>query len=285
MSERTVTLVGNNGQREVLACPGGPFYLGTDAGLWGQSPTIVNSAPLGALPGEVVSSVRTAKRSLVLPISIVESTNSGLDARVEQLTEMVRANGGDVHIEVATAGTRNTNRTIFARYISGFEGLRVRHSMRDRLAVDIRFDAHDPYWSDTINTFVGYGSTKIPNAIGGGMHLRVHTIASTAEVWPIWTVTGITENIMAANLVTGQAWRFTEKLESAADVLEIRTDPRGETGAFLNGGPRIWEFDAETELWPLVPGQNIVMFSGLNSASDSSIGSFTVQWQAQFENC
>ena len=288
MSERTVTLVGNNGEREILACPGGPFQLGTDAGLWGTSPVIVNSGRLGGLPGEVVSSTGFAPRELSVPIVIRENTNSELDNMIERLTEMVRVSRGDVHIEVETTGTRNTNRTIFARYISGLELLSVAHAERDSVVPRIRFTAHDPFWTDTLTTFGELATRKIPNAIGGLMDYRVFDPGSTAEVWPTWTITGITENIQAANMITGESWRFTEQLVNSSDVLEIRTDPRGETGAFLNGGPRIWDFDAQSILFPLLPQQNIIAFSGLNeggSAADASIGSYAIKWQNRFENC
>ena len=288
MSERTVTLVGNNGQREVLACPGGPFELGTNSVLWGTSPVIVNSGRLGGLPGEVVSSTGFAPRELLVTLVINEDSNSELDNQIERLTEMVRVNRGDVHLEVATTGTRNTNRTIFARYISGLDAVPVRDFDLDILKLRLRFTAHDPFWTNTLDTFGGLTVKKIPNAIDGTMDYRVFDPGSTAEVWPTWTITGITENIMASNVITGQSWRFTEKLEKSSDVLEIRTDPRGEVGAFVNGGQRLWAFDADSEMWPLLPQRNIITFSGLNtgtSAGNASIGSYAIRWQNRFENC
>jgi len=283
--ERTVTLSGTKGDRIVLACPGGPFHLAQNASLWGTSPVIVNAGRLGGLPGEVVSSTGYAPRDLILPVRIAEATNSEQDNLIEQLTEMVRDVEVDVEIEVETAGTRNTRRSIFARYISGLDGVAVQNFLVDNAELRLRFRAHDPYWIDGVGAISGIAPRKFNNAFGGGINHINLVIDATAKVWPTWTITGVTENITAMNLRTGQTWRFTEKLENIGDTLEIRTDPRGETGAFLNGGARIWEFDAPSELWGLEPGRNFINVSGLNQNGDSSIGTFDFTWINRYENC
>lgn len=248
-----------------------------------MAPVFIDSERLGGLPGEVISSTGVAPRDLMVPILIRSTTESEADNLVEELTSIVR--GGDCQIEVVTAGTRNTARVITARYISGLESVTQAHAVDTRMKLNLRFTAHDPYWTDAFASERTTPLNRLRNAYTNGINILNIDEPSTAEIWPTWTFTGVTENISAANLRTGQQWRFTEKLENIGDILEIRTDPRGETGAYLNGGRRIWKFDANSELWGLLPGRNPVLISGMNPADDSSLGAYSVRWVERFENC
>lgn len=287
MSERTVTLIGSEGQRETLACPGGPYFLGTNSGLWGPAPVLINARRLGGIEGEVVESVRSGPRDLVVPVRLTEPTDSELDNRLETLASMLRR-GAECRIEVATTGTRNTRREITARYASGMESVQMPwfatgSGDTPSIKFDLTFRAHDPWWRDVVDPISTYGPEDFANAFGAGQNKIVIDTASTVPVWPTWRLTGVTENINVMSLRTMKYWRYIRQITSIGDEVEVRTNPRAETGAFYNHGARDWGFDAGSELFPLLPGQNTLYVSGLNSGGDSSIGEFEIEWVRRFD--
>ena len=286
MSERTVTLIGSQGQREVLACPGGPYFLGTNAGLWGPAPVLINSRRLGGVEGEVVESVRTGPRDLVVPIRLMEPTDSELDNKLAALGEMLRR-GEECHIEVQTEGTRNTRRSIAARYVAGFDPrmpwFAAGNYDTPTIKFDLQFRAFDPWWQDVLDPVSTYGPEEFNNAFGAGQNKITIDTGSTVPVYPTWRMTGVTENINVMNLRTMDQWRYIRQVTSIGDTVEVRTDPRAETGSFYNNGARDWGFDAESVLFPLLPGENVILVSGLNSTGDSAIGQFELEWVRQFD--
>ena len=285
MAERTVTLVGSEGQREVLACPGGPYFLGTNSALWGTAPLLVDSRPLGGLDGEVVESIRIAPRDLVVPVRIIEGTDSEIDNRLDVLGQMIRQ-GAQCHIEVDTAGTRNTRRTITARCTGGLDAVPI-DRFDDGGVVTVRlqlqFRAFDPYWRDVEDPISSYGPEEFDNAFAAKQNKITIDSLSTVPVWPTWRFTGVTENINVLNLRTMKYFRYIREITGIGDVVEIRTDPRAETGAFYNNQGRDWGFDANSELWPLLPGDNTILVSGLNPTGDSPIGGFELDWVRRFD--
>lgn len=283
-----MTLIGSEGQREVLACPGGPFFLGTNAGLWGTAPVLIDSRPRAGLPGETIENTSTGPRDLSVPIRLIEDTDSLLDQRIEALAGLLR--GGDIQIVVDTAGTKNTTREIVARYVSGLDAVRIPHFGVDArtptppIRVDLRFVAYDPFWRDVVEPVTRVGPILFENGFFALLNEVTVNNAGGVPAWPRWLITGRVENVEAMNTRTGKSWRMTEVLE-AGDTMEIVTDPRGEVGCYLNGGQRAWSFDALSELWELHPGVNEILVRGLDPTAGGAIGSFEISWLRQYDTC
>src|SRR5690606_37411717 len=89
------------------------------------------------------------------------------------------------------------------------------------------------------------------------------------EAWPVWTITGPLEQLIAINHTIGASFTLTYS-PGAGDEIVITTDPptvRGPGGEVLTGA---LDWPGAT-LWGLVPGENRVAFVALGASAGTRI--------------
>lgn len=145
------------------------------------------------------------------------------------------------------------------------------------------FRAHDPIWypeTPTVVTFTG-GTAQpffpiFPVLLSQSQIYSDITINNPGDVdaWPIWKITGPTSNvehIFLRNLTTGKVIDLNSSV-GLGSLVTINTKPGFKTVDFYGAN---WYslLSAGTELWPLVPGDNIVRLeiSGSTAATTATL--------------
>jgi hypothetical protein len=278
---RTVTLVGADGSRHVLACSAEPYQLKLDGQLWGNASYAFESRRVANLPGERLEDVHVMPRTFTVPIEVVGTTELDVDQRLAALGSILSPSA-DCGIIYRRAD--GSTRQITARCIAGADTLQAiaRSGPTQRqVAASLVFRAYFPYWTSLDFDDPSY-SASFNDALGAGFNSFDLTCSSDVETWPEVTITGPVQNIHGANLVTGQVWRIVEVL-NPGQVVRIESDPR-RPGVWLNDVYRFDMLDTASALWPLVPRLNRLMFRG-TSVGVSPIGSFGLRWRNLHESC
>lgn len=284
-STRTVTLIGVDGSRTVLACAdASPYQLGTGAQLWGTAPYSVTSRRIAQIPGEHIDTVQAQPRTIVVPIRVGGATEQDVDQYLGQLGAMLSP-VDDVRILYRRPD--GTERELTARYVGrgdAVEAMGKAGYLQRFVEVPLLFRAYWPYWRATSSGLVKVGPTTFTDGRTGGSNLVTITNPGDVAVYPEITITGYSSNIEATSLTTGQGWRVTTII-NAYDELRIDHDPRT-FGTWLNGLDDYTVMDqANSQFWALVPGPNVILFRASTATGAESIGSFTVRVRPLFESC
>ena len=281
MSTRTVTLVGVDGTRHILACSAEPYQLKPSAQLWGTAPYAINSRQVGQIPGERVESVRALARTVVVPVQVEGTTELEIDARLGALGAMLSPVDD---IRLIYRRPDGTERELTARYAGGGDAVQAAAEsgyLQRHVTVPLIFKAHWPYWRPLTGSVDVSGPTTFSDGRAAGSNLVTVTNAGDVDAWPELTVTGYAESIEGVNLTTGQGFRVRRVL-TATDVLRIDTDQRT-FGVYVNDAAEFGAMDPASEYWPLVPGPNVLWWRGNTATGAESIGGFTIRWREQFE--
>lgn len=282
MTDRTVTLVGADGSRHVLACSSEPYQLKMSAQLWGTAPYAVTSRQVGQIPGEKVESVRALARTIVVPIQVEGTTELEVDAYLAALGPMLSPELGDVRLIYRRPD--GTQRELTARYAGGGEATSATGEAGDQqraVTVPLIFKAHWPYWRATSGSIDVAGPTTFSDGRAAGSNVVTVTNGGDVECWPEVIVTGYSEAIEGVNLTTGQGFRVRRVL-TLGDTLRIDTDKRS-FGVYVNDVADYTAMHPASEYWPLVPGPNVLWFRGNTATGAETIGGFTVRWRELFE--
>ena len=280
-STRTVTLIGVDGTRHVLACSTEPYQLKPSAQLWGTAPYAVNSRQVGQIAGERVESVRALPRTIVVPIQVEGTTELAVDDYLGDLGAILSP-VDDVRLVYRRPD--GTERELTARYAGGGDAITATDDsgyLQRHVTVPLIFKAHWPYWRAMAGAVGVSGPTTFDDGRAAGSNLVTVTNAGDVECSPEITITGYAESIEGVNLTTGQGFRVRRVL-TTTDVLRIDTDDRA-FGVYLNDVADYSTMDPASEFWPLVPGPNVLWFRGNTATGAESIGGFTVRWRPQFE--
>lgn len=281
-STRTVTLIGVDGTRHVLACSDEPYQLKPGGQLWGTAPYAINSRQVGQIPGERVESVRALAKTFVVPVQVEGTTEQEVDAYLAAFGAMLSPSAGDVRVVYQRPD--GTQREISARYAGGGDAVAATDEagyLQRHVTVPLIFKAHWPYWRPLSGSVDVSGPTTFSDGRAAGSNLVTVTNAGDVEAWPEVTVTGYSESIEGVNLTTGQGFRVRRVL-TVADVLRIDTDKRT-FGVYINDVADYSAMDPASEYWPLVPGENVLWFRGNTATGAESIGGFTVRWRELYE--
>lgn len=283
-STRSVTLIGADGTRHVLACSSEPYQLGVNAQLWGTAPYSVTARQLGAIPGERVERVRALARDVLIPIQVEGTTELEIDRRLGALGAMLSPTA---ELRVLYRRPDGTTRELTGRAVSGMERIqatdRSGHLQR-HVRVPLVVRAHYPYWRDTATSISVAGPTTFADGMLGGSNVVDVTNTGDVDTWPELTITGLANGADLLNMTTGQVLRISERIESA-QTCRIDTDPR--TRSVVINDAWSWPIDALSEFWPLVPGPNRLLFRTWSDypATTPAIGTFTIRWRANYETC
>jgi hypothetical protein len=284
-SQRTITLIGADGTRRILACSTDPYQLGVDAQLWGTAPYAHATRAVAGIPGERIDSVQALPRTFALPVEVSATTELGIDQQLAALGELLDP-AHDVRIRVRRSD--GTEREISARCTSGRTAIAAlaRNGVDTRnVRVPLVFTAHFPFWRETTASPLQSGPTTFQDGLGGGINTATVTNPGVT-CWPDFTATGYAENLEVMNLTTGQVWRVLEILQVGA-TLQVVTDPRS-AGVYLNG-VLAWNvagvevLDPLSELWPLLPGPNEIQFRANTPTGAEAIGQLTIRWHPIYE--
>ncbi|MGL4300057.1 MAG: hypothetical protein ACRCW4_13385 [Candidatus Neomicrothrix subdominans] len=279
MSDRTVTLIGSDGQRWTLACdPASPYQLGVDPGIHGLPRIALQSARRSPLmAGEVLDQVKIGTRILKVPVYIDGATEDARDLALRSLAQSLDPQRGPCRLIWRRPGTpAGTGREITA-YLAGPENWTLREPASS-VPVVLIFEAFDPYWRIAgIESWGAYGGS-LPDGLGSAMDAPLLNNQGSVETWPEWIITGPCENVQALSVATGQMWRITEVL-TAGQVVRIQTDPRTR-GVWLGDDLRGDIMDGEAdELWGLRPGLNWVWIRAVNP---TDLGTFDIRWPHRY---
>jgi hypothetical protein len=286
-STRTVTLIAN-GVRHILACSTEPYALGMDAQLWGGAPYSVTTRRVAQIPGERVETVQAGARTIIVPVLIEGTTELEVDQRLGTLLAELSP---VTDVRLVYTRPDGTERELTARYTGGGDAVSATSAsgyLQRHVRVPLVFTAHFPFWRSTSAAPTTAGPTTFQDGRGAGINNAVWTNTGDVDVWPEFTVTGYVENVEVANLTTGQVWRVMEIIDTG-DTLTIETDP-ARPGVYLNGA-LAWNIagrqvlDPISELWPLVPGENVILFRGNTATGAELIGNLTARWHPLFESC
>lgn len=282
-STRTVTLVGVDGTRHILACSAEPYQLKPTAQLWGTAPYAINSRQVGQIPGERVESVRALARTVVVPVQVEGATELEIDARLGALGAILSPVDD---IRLIYRRPDGTERELTARYAGGGDAVQAAGEsgyLQRHVVVPLIFKAHWPYWRPLSGSVDVSGPTTFSDGRAAGSNTVTVTNGGDVEAWPELTVTGYAESIEGVNLTTGQGFRVRRVL-TASDVLRIDTDKRT-FGVYVNDTADYSAMDSSSEYWPLIPGPNVLWWRGNTATGAESIGGFTIRWREQYESC
>lgn len=281
MSERTVTLIGVNGTRHVLACSAEPYQVKANAQLWGTAPYRHITRQIAQIPGERVEAAQALPRTLVVPVQVEGGTELEVDARLGALGAILSP------VDDARLVYRRpdgTERELAVRYVGGGDAVSATDDngyLQRYVTVPLLFRAHWPYWRSTSAAVASIGPTTFDDGRAAGSNLATATNAGDVDCWPEITVTGYAEAIELANLTLGKVVRIRRILEET-DTLRIDTDPRT-FGVYVNDAADYTAVDPLSEFFPLAPGNNVLLARGNTHTGAETIGAFRLRWREQFE--
>ncbi len=280
-STRLVSLVGSDGVRRVLDAAGAPYELGTDIALAGLAPIETRTRRLAGVRGANVEAIETLPRDLAVPVYISGGTEAELDTAIEELSLFLQP-GAECRITYGRAGHY---REIVGRYKSGAEAIVVADHTTREVVARLVFTCYDPFWRRLSNCTETY-SADFENGFAALMNEFWVFNGGHVPVWPEFEITGKIENVEALNLRDGgKAWRMTEQMLATTDVMVIRTDPKSQTGCWLNGADSQWFLDPHSEFWQLLPGWNPIKIRGVDVENVGNIGGFEIRWQERYNSC
>lgn len=283
MTDYRVTLIDGDLTRHELACPGGPYFLGTNYGLAALPPAELRTERLTNSDGARLQAVGHGPSVLRVPIRINGGTDGQIQADYEAL---LRAIPPEREFRItAERLDGSTAREIRVRYQGGLDQLTVPYADFPTRLLPLDLVALDPWWTDIGTPVQTYGPVAFNDGFGGGINEVRLNVTATVPVWPKIYLAGAMENVEAANWANNSYWRMVQKMTAESDQMVIETAP-GLVGAHLNGSIRTYPFDAYTRLedFALEPGDNPIFIRAILN-QDFGAGSFWLEWINRYQTC
>lgn len=168
-------------------------------------------------------------------------------------------------------------REIEALYAAGMDGEPGQGWLEDTAVLSLF--CPDPFFRDVVPIIItredeGGAAADFLDpypSLAGGSTLEASTVFNpgNVEAWPVWTLTGPADELIATNVTTGKTFELVYEL-LAGETITIVTRPDVITGP---GGINLinaleWP---DSDLWRLEPGTNEVEFQVLGSAAGTRI--------------
>lgn len=278
-STRTVTLIGADGTRHVLACSAEPYQLRPGSTFHATAPYAFTAAPVANIPGERVERVRAQARNVVVPMQVQGLTESEIDTRLGALGGILSPRAT---CDIVYRRPDGTERIITGNPTGG-EATTWRTSVQRHHQIPLVFRCWFPYWR-AVGTIVTSGPTTFSDGrLGNSNIITITNPGDVPETWPEITVTGYAESIELLNLTSGRFLRV-RRIIAEGSTLRIDTDPRT-AGVWVDG---VWAGDALdplTDTWPLRPGVNTIIARANTATGTETIGTVRFRIQPLYETC
>lgn len=278
-----VTLIDNDLNRHELACPGGPYLLGTNYGLAALPPVELRTERLAGVDGARLRAVGHGPSTLRVPVRINGDDDADIQTTYETLVRAIRPEG-----EFRLTAERldgSTAREIRVRYEGGLENLAIPYGNYPTRLLNLDLVALDPWWTDIGTPVQTYGPVPFNDGGGGGINEARLNVTATVPVWPKIYLAGAMQNVEAVNWANNTGWRMVQVMDSESDEMIIETAP-GLVGAHYNGSIRTYPFDAFTNLedFALEPGENPIFIRAILGDTFGG-GSFRFEWVNRYQTC
>lgn len=253
----------------------GQVYRTLDAVTgWGAAPVSITADP-HPRGGTRVRHIQPEPRTITWPVRVWGRDHQELVAAWRELaralTQTRRLGPGRLRVTRPDGSARE----IEAIYEAGLSGEPGQGHLYDTAVLSLY--CPDPYWRDvTPRAIVREYAIGAPYldpypTVSSGRTLGDTVIDQDGDVeaWPVWTITGPLEQLIAINHTTGERFTLTYSL-GAGDEIVITTDPptvRGPGGEVLTGA---LDWPGAT-LWGLVPGENRITFTALGASAGTRI--------------
>jgi Siphovirus-type tail component, C-terminal domain len=244
--------------------------------------------------GEVVRQVTTKARKPVLPMFVKGRTTSEFFNNMRIILNAMNPKRGEGALKVYTADgkTRVLNCRLYEAPIQETADTGRYNPRPTREKGDfqwrmfpITFFAADPHWYDPLEREAYWGMSS-----GAGYYDLTSPIVLHNEgdvnTWPIWAITGKCSVFTIRNLTTGKFISATIALTDSGSVgcrLYIDTRPLINTVRLDHITNKFNSTSTGSNLFPLVPGANVVQasFSGLTSGTSKA--SIRVRWVNRYQ--
>lgn len=249
-------------------------------------PIAVTRESVPLQPGARFRQARHQVRELTVPI-LLDDPNPVMQRatlrRLAQILDPVRGAGA-----LRVTAIDGQAREIACRYVSGFEGAMTEATWSPVMARRVLvFQADDPYWYDATPVTAQYGLSTpsvffpiFPLVLSASTVLADATLVNDGDVeaWPVWDVAGPGDNLVLRNLTTGRAIVLNSSLTLGQSV-EIDTRPGAKTVVRNDGANLFGQLSADSALWQLVRGSNLVRLELNGATVDSTVSlSFRRRW-------
>lgn len=236
-----------------------------------------------SVPGQAGSRLRDVHhgpRDYTMPLRIDGVDAADLRTKIRELTLAMDPTRGPGRIRVQSpiGDTRELN----CRYAAGLE---LDETLGDT-STDVYqyaptvFRAFDPYWyatSDVSQLFTaGAPATFFPFFPLRLVSSEVFADATVnnggdVEAWPVWTITGPGSALVLRNLTTGKLLSLSTWLSAGGETLTIDTRPGIKTVTGDDGTNLFTTLTADSSLFPLARGDNLIRAELIGSNAASSV--------------
>lgn len=225
-------------------------------------------------PGEVVESVKYAKREVDVPFAVVSDTGvMTLRYATRFLSRALSPLRGEGALRLTMQD--GTQRELKCRYSKGMrpdiKQIDSRGTEWDKMVLTFR--ASDPFWYDVDATVVTLRTTAtgisffpmFADPADVGPHLSSSSVFSDFDVenlgdvsaWPAWRINGPGVDPLLMNILTGEVLDMSNNggiTIAAGEWIDIDTRPGYKTVTHSNGDNLFSRLTDASSLWPLVVG-------------------------------
>lgn len=289
----------------LLEADGTEHLLDGSEGVYADSVTVIGapdvvivSARAPGRPGEVVRNVAIGKRQVEIPFLVNAATNSSLRNRIDLLSRWVDPLRGEVVLRCyrEDGGIRD----LHCRLVDGLE-INYAAGGFGTMRVPATLEATaDPYVYDTDETTASYGigatfgffdSPFFPLKLSASAVIATTALDNdgTADIYPVWTITGPGSDPSIRNLDTGLAATLDYTLALGEQVIiDTRIPERRPTDSLgrpmpqvrSTSGDNLYPLLSEDYLWTFPVGSTRFQIAMTGATADSSIElSFARRWQ------
>lgn len=236
-------------------------------------PVAVDATAVAGQPGEVRRSARHLPREIVIPVHVQDDDSAEVRQTLREWVRKLDTVDGTGTLKSVHEGL---TRQIDATYVGGLE-IVENHNLVQLASVNLR--CHSPYWTDTSDvasdfTFSASSTFFLaePLTVSGGQIVATPTINNGGDVdaWPVWTVDGPGDRLVLENTTTGDSLTL-ERTVAAGETVTIDTRPNVKTVTLADGSNLYPDLTADSKLWALQPGDNVLSLHLRNADTGAEI--------------